>query len=68
METIKEKNNLVVYREKIYVEGKEIKSPRFRRKTDARLWKQNMLLQRSKSGANLVKFSQSSKITFKVFA
>ncbi len=68
METIKGRNNKNLYREKIYIEGKEIKSPRFTRKTDAKLWKQNMLLQRSKSGANLVKFSQSSKVTFQAFA
>lgn len=38
----------ILYREKIYVDGREIYSPRYSRKTDAKEWKARMLNDRSR--------------------
>lgn len=54
MKVIKTKKGLV-YREKIYVDGKEINSPRFTRKADAKDWKARMLNDRCRYQASGVK-------------
>lgn len=47
METIKRKDGYR-YREKIYINGKAKKSPYFRRKSDAKTWKQSQIQERDK--------------------
>lgn len=47
MESIKSKAG-IKYREKIYIEGREFKSPLFIRKTDAKSWKAKMLRDRDR--------------------
>ena len=54
MKVIKTKKG-ITYREKIYVDGKEITSPRFDRKSDAKDWKARMLSERSRYIASGVK-------------
>jgi integrase len=47
MQVIK-KNNTTFYREKVYLDGKCIHSPRFQRKSDAQNWKARMMSEKSK--------------------
>ena len=59
------------FREKIVVDGKEIYSPRFDRKADAREWKARMLNERAKyqsSGVMPLSLSQEPISTVKEFA
>lgn len=46
METRKNKNGIIVYREKVYLDGKAVVSPYFRRQTDARNWKARTITER----------------------
>jgi integrase len=41
-------NKGIFYREKVYIDGKAIHSPRFKRKTDASHWKSRMEVEKSK--------------------
>lgn len=50
MEVIRRKNGLR-YRESIYINGKKVRSPTFLRKTDARSWKANKMLERERFNA-----------------
>ena len=50
METIK-RNDGFRYREKIYIDGKAVKSPHFKSKTFAKQWKRTMLFDRDKMKA-----------------
>ncbi len=68
MEIIKNKKGNIFYREKIYVEGREIKSPRFSKKKDAKEWKSIMIIERLKSSSHLATFSKMGNILFKDFA
>lgn len=70
MKVIKTKKGLV-YREKIYVDGKEIISPRFSRKTDAKDWKTRLLNERARyqsTGVKSVTLGSDSMETFKEFS
>lgn len=70
MKVIKTKKGLV-YREKIYVDGKEIISPRFSRKSDAKDWKVRLLNERARyqaSGVKSVLLGFDNAETFKEFS
>lgn len=61
MEIVKRKAG-IKYREKFYLNGKEIKSPFFDRKTDAKTWKVEMLSR--KAQPELLVELENAKITF----
>lgn len=54
------------FREKIYINGREFKSPLFEKKTDAKKWKSEM--SNRQSVPNLVLENEKAKLTFGVFA
>ena len=60
MQTIKNKNGSVRFREQIWINGRCIKSPSFERKTDARAWKTSQAsnLQKRKSLGEDNKYSE----------
>jgi hypothetical protein len=61
VEIVKRKTG-IKFREKIYISGKEIKSPFYARKTDAKMWKQTMLSR--KAEPELLVELENAKITF----
>ena len=68
MEVSKRKNGSR-YREKIYFNGKEVKSPYFIKKTDAKAWKIKMLAERDQARLyGYSDFMQSKNLSFREFA
>ena len=70
MQVIK-KNNTTFYREKVYLDGKCIHSPRFQRKSDALNWKARMMSEKSKylaTGQLPVIFKNASYPLFKDYS
>lgn len=66
METRKNKNGIVVYRDKIYINAKAYKSPWFSRKTDAKEWKAKAVYDRKNDMSSGLSFN--SDITLKEFS
>lgn len=72
MQVIKTKNG-VKYRDKVYVDGRAIYSPRFDRKTDAKEWKARLMTERQAyvaTGKKITRVEQNTLLTpgFKTYA
>ena len=68
MEVSKRKNGSR-YREKIYFRGKEIKSPYFARKSDAKTWKRIKLVERDKAKLyGQISLGETKQVSFRQFS
>lgn len=68
MEERKYRDGSISYREKIIIDGVEIKSPGFKRKTDAKNWRACKIAERSKAQANGTLHLLKRNDNFKEFA